>query len=200
MLMKIPKLYFLIIPILFLFVSSVTSTTYAATEDLPFLKNQNGVTQNTQNFDAFIDNATEEVNSTAPMVNTIVTTLLSIMFLVGVIKMGYALVTKTGMVLKGSTGVLIGIPIFVLTLRLFFILSFTTNKQGVTLLVIDGMNLLVRVGLFVSIGMVLIGLLMRLFHKFLNHPEYARWSKRLYIGAAWLCLLTSVMPIVIRSI
>lgn len=178
---------------------SLQSVAFAAVSQSPWESNkQVGNEQN--GLDSLVGGLTSDVNGLAPMVSTIISAIFVIMFLVGVIKLGYSLVTKTGMVLKGSTGMLIGIPIFIVVIRLFFILAFTINSSGVTLLVTDVMNALIKIGFLAAVGMVLVGLVMTLFNKFLNHPAYARWSKVLYIGAITVTILTGVMPAVIQSI
>ncbi|MFC0273594.1 hypothetical protein ACFFIX_19570 [Metabacillus herbersteinensis] len=181
-----------------LFVFFLFNTFGSSASALPFIKE--GPSSNKKEFGSYMEGVTQDVNNLAPNVSTGISILFAIMFLIGVIKMSYSLVTKTGMILKGSTGVLIGVPIFVICLRLLSIIAFTTTGPGVTLLASDLMLLLIEIGFFAAIGMVLIGLLMKLFHKFLDHPEYARWSKRLFIGAGSLSLLTAIMPVVLRSI
>lgn len=172
---------------------------FAATTQSPWGSQSKGSGQE-GGVDSLIGGVTSDINGFAPTVSTIISAIFVIMFLVGVIKLGYSLVTKTGMILKGSTGMLIGIPIFIVTIRLFFILAFTINSSGVTLLVTDIMNALIKIGFLASVGMVLVGLVMTLFNKFLSHPAYARWSKVLYIGAITVTILTGVMPAVIQSI
>ncbi|MGN7299470.1 hypothetical protein [Ferdinandcohnia sp. SAFN-114] len=178
---------------------SVQSAAFAAVSQSPWGSQQKESGQG-GGMDSVVGGLTSDVNGLAPMVSTIISSIFVIMFLVGVIKLGYSLVTKTGMVLKGSTGMLIGIPIFIVAIRLFFILAFTTNSSGVTLLVTDTMNALIKIGFLASVVMVLVGLVMTLFNKFLNHPAYVRWSKVLYIGAITVSVLTGIMPAVIRSI
>lgn len=175
---------------------SIQSTAFAVATQSPWDKRSG----NDDGIDSLVGGITSDVNGLAPTVSIIISTIFVIMFLIGVIKLGYSLVTKTGMVLKGSTGILIGIPIFIVTIRLFFILAFTTSSLGVALLVTDVMTALVKIGFLASVVMVLIGLVMTLFNKFLNHPAYVRWSKVLYIGAVTVSILTGIMPAVIRSI
>ena len=185
---------------LLLSVGSLPMNVLAASDNLPIFQNDSGEKKEGTTMNQTVANLTDDLNSKAPTISLTISTLFSIMFLIGVIRMAYALVTKTGMVLKGSTGILIGVPIFVLTIRLFFVISFTTTESEIPQLVTDVMNLLIKSGFYAAIGMLFIGLLMKLFHKFLNHPEYGRWSKRLFIGSSSLIALTAIMPIVLRSI
>ncbi|QAS54861.1 hypothetical protein [Halobacillus litoralis] len=172
----------------------------SAETPLPFMKDRSENEVDKSGNSKFPYNLTEDLNEQAPVIEVMATTVLGIMFLIGVIMMVYALTTKTGMVLKRSTGILIGVPLFFITVRLFFILFFTTNGTNVTLLVTDILALLTSIGFYAAVGMVLIALIMRLFHKFLNHPEFYRWSKKLYIGAAGLTMLTAIVPLVIQNI
>ncbi|MCM3441412.1 hypothetical protein [Metabacillus halosaccharovorans] len=179
-----------------------SSSAFAATIEIPVPQKNDGLNGpvEAKEMNTFLDGVTKDFNINAPLVTVLISAILTIMFIFGIIRMIYALITKTGMVLKGSTGVLIGIPVFFVILRLFFILAFTVNKSQAALLVTDFLNLLIHVSYLLAIGMVLIGLAMKLFHRFLEHPEYGRWSKRLYIGAVSLTILTAIMPIVFESI
>lgn len=142
---------------------------------------------------------TDRVNGLAPSVSFIFSALFTIMFLAGVVRMGYSIVTKTGQIMKGSTGLLIWVPITFFFIRVLILIIFTTDSNGVTLLASDIINLIRTTGYFTAIGMVLIGLVLFLFFKLIEHPEYGRWSKRLWVTSALLTLLITVMPFVLGA-
>lgn len=148
----------------------------------------------------FFGGVGESLDSYAPTMGILFTAILTLMFIVGVIRLGYAMTTKTGMVLKGSTGMLICIPLLVVVVRLFFIFFFTTSSPDVTLLINDMITFLIYVGYYTALAMVLIGLFMRFLYKLLYHPKYGRWSWGLLQGAAFLVILSAIMPLVIQSI
>lgn len=196
------KTIFAITLCLFVLVS-VTSGEVSANSYLPFLDQYQGGSIDKiekKRIGTFANNIGKSLSSNANDISFIFNAIFAIMFLIGVIKMSYALITKTGMVLKGSTGILIGIPIVVVLIRLFFILSFTTNGPNATLFISNLLLFFIKSSFFAAVGMVLVGLLMKLFHKFLNHPEYARWSKTLIMGAGILSLVTAIMPTVLQGI
>lgn len=147
-------------------------------------------------FSEDVVNWTTNINSYAPTVSFLFSAIFVLMFLFGVVRLGYSIITKTGQVMKGSTGLLIWVPIAFFLIRLFLILLFTINSTNVTLIASDMIRLIRTTGYFTVLGMVLIGFAMFLFFKFLKHPEFGRWSKRLWVVAALLFVLTSIMPIV----
>ncbi|MEI2358390.1 hypothetical protein [Mesobacillus zeae] len=142
---------------------------------------------------------TESVNGFAPTVSFIFSAIFTIMFLTGVVRMGYSIVTKTGQVMKFSTGLLIWVPIAFFFIRVLIIILFTTNSNNVTLLASDIIDLIKTTGYFTSVGMVLIGLVLMLFYKLIEHPEFGRWSKRLWVTASLLTLLITIMPFVLGA-
>ncbi|QCJ45405.1 hypothetical protein FAY30_25985 (plasmid) [Bacillus sp. S3] len=142
---------------------------------------------------------TESINGLAPTVSFMFSALFTVMFLTGVVRMGYSIVTKTGQIMKGSTGILIWVPLSFFFIRIFILILFTTDSKNVTLLASDIINLIRTTGYFTSVGMTLIGLVLFLFFKLIEHPEYGRWSKRLWGTAALLTLLATVMPYVLGA-
>lgn len=146
-----------------------------------------------------LDSWTKTVNDTAPTVSFLFSAIFTIMFLAGVVRMGYSIVTKTGQIMKGSTGILIWVPVTFFMIRVFVLLLFTTESKSVTLLASDIINLIRTTGYFTSLGMILIGLILFFFYKLIEHPEYGRWGKRLWLYSAFLTLLTTIMPFVLGA-
>ncbi|GEN30679.1 hypothetical protein HNQ35_001554 [Cerasibacillus quisquiliarum] len=50
--------------------------------------------------------------------------------------------------------------------------------------------------LFVALGMILIGLLFRIFNKLISHPAYSRWSNRLFLFSG----ISIVLSIVVKPV
>lgn len=161
----------------------------------PVFSDSNGPT-----FNETIESWTNSVNGLAPTVSFMFSALFTIMFLAGVVRMGYSIITKTGQIMKGSTGLLIWVPITFFFIRVLILILFTTNSNSVTLLASDIINLITTTGYFTSTGMVLVGLVLYLFYKLIEHPEYGRWSKRLWVTSALLTLLITVMPFVMGAV
>jgi hypothetical protein len=142
---------------------------------------------------------TEQVNGMAPTVSFMISALFTIMFLTGVVRMGYSIITKTGQVMRFSTGILIWVPVTFFIIRLMIIIMFTTNVNDVTLLASDVISLIKSTGYYTSLGMTLIGLVFFFFYKLIEHPEFGRWSKRLWVSAALLTLMITIMPFVLGA-
>lgn len=168
---------------------SLTSLFPLTAKANPLMGSDNGPTLNDQ-----LGTWTESINGLAPTVSFMFSAFFTVMFLAGVVRMGYSIVTKTGHIMKGSTGILIWVPITFFFIRILILILFTTDSNNVTLLASDIISLVRTTGYFTSLGMILIGLVLFLFYKFIEHPEYGRWSKRLWVTAALLTLLASIMP------
>lgn len=160
-----------------------------------FIGNNNGPTLNEQT-----TLWADSINGLAPTVSLLFSSVFTIMFLAGVVRMGYSIITKTGQVMKGSTGILIWVPVTFFFIRILILIMFTTDSKNVTLLASDIISLIKTTGYFTSVGMILMGLVLFLFYKLIEHPEYGRWSKRLWVTAALLTLLTMVTPWVLGAV
>jgi uncharacterized membrane protein YozB (DUF420 family) len=167
-------------------------------QDMPFLDPNHNSSKS--DWGEQIQEWTFSINEKAPEVSMIFSTIFSIMFLIGILKMGYSLVTKTGSVMKEASSLLIWVPVVVFLIRIISIFMFTTNEHNITLLLSDLFKILQSLGIYLSIGLVLVGLVMHLFYKFLNHPDYGRWSKRLWVSSLLLGVMTGLMPIVIGGV
>lgn len=141
----------------------------------------------------------DSINSAAPTISFFFNAIFTIMFLYGVIRMGYSMVTKTGQVMKFSTNLMIWVPITVFLIRVLVLIMFTTTEKNVTLLASDMISLIQHIGYYFAIGMILIGLSLYLFHRLIRHPEYGRWSKRLWSLAGATILLVTIMPYVLGA-
>lgn len=80
------------------------------------------------------------------------------------------------------------------------LLLFTTNGKGVTLLASDFIRLITATSYSTVDWMISIGLIFYLFFHLIKHPEFGRWSKRMWGIAAVLTLLTILAPIVLGAV
>ena len=140
------------------------------------------------------------ITNLAPTVSDLFSALFTIMFLFGAVRLGYSIVTKTGQVMKGSSGLLIWIPITYFSIRVFMLLLFTTGGKGVTLLASDFIRLTTAAGYSTIDWMLTVGLVFFLFFNLIKHPEFGRWSKRMWGFAGVLTLLIIVTPIVLGAV
>lgn len=143
---------------------------------------------------------TEGINYLAPTVSNLFSALFTIMFLFGAVRLGYSIVTKTGQVMKDSTGLLIWVPITFFSIRALMLLLFTTDKKGVTLLASDFIRLITKTSFSTIHWMISIGIIFYIFFHLINHPEFGRWSKRMWGMAGVLILLTILAPIVLGAL
>lgn len=150
-------------------------------------------------FDEQMSSWTNQINSYAPTISFLFNAVFTIMFLIGVVKLGYSFVTKTGHVMKLSTGLLIWAPISFFFIRLLIIMMFTTTSKNVTLLASEMIHLIQSTVYYTSIGIILIGLVLFMFYRFIDHPEYSRWSKRLWAISLVLTLLATITPFVLGA-
>jgi len=127
--------------------------------------------------------------------------ILTILFVAAIISMAFSIVTKTGHWMKWATGTMIFSFIALLILRIGPILFLTTNAVGITLIVSDAVHFLKAIAFWAAIGMVLVGLYIRILHKVVsNHPEYFRWSKGLFVGSMILGFLSGVIPLLFKVV
>lgn len=184
----------------FFIASSLIDTISFASENKlnPFLPNTKGDFSKTRGIN--VTGMTEQLNSYAPTVSFIISMIFTIMFLAGIIILGYSLVTKTGHVMKGASSLLLWVPMTVFIIRFMSIFLFTTSTNNVTLIATDIMNLLRFTGFYISIGMVLVGLLLHLIFRLIKHPEFGRWSKRLWLGSTMITLMAIFVPVFLGSV
>ena len=187
--MKINKLW-----IVFIFIISTLLIDPLSAFASPISSNNNR-----GNFSKSVSTITDGINGLAPDVALIFNAIFTIMFLVGIVRMGYSMVTKTGQVMKSSMGLLIWVPLSYFIIKLFILFLFTIKGKNVTLLASDGIRLIQSTSYYTSIGMVLIGLILFLFYRFIDQPEYGRRGKRLWLIAFILSGLTVIMPYVLGA-
>lgn len=159
-------------------------------------KEFNGNPVEEKEFEPTIGNWTEDVNGIMPHIYDTGMKFITIMFIIAVVGLALSLVFKNGQWTKWSSGVMTTTLLIILVFRGGPIIMLTTDAIGITLFASDVLNFATSVGLYVAIGMTLVSLLMRLFYKLINHPDYFRWSKRLMIGSVIIAILSLVMPVV----
>lgn len=140
-----------------------------------------------------IGNAANQINSWAPKISILINRVFAVMFLLGVLTMGYSKVTKTGHVMKKSANTMVWAPAAYFIIKLVVILVFSIDKNTAQLFM-DTIYLLQYSGFYVAVGISLVGLLLHLFYKLIRHPEFMRWSKRLWSAAAVIVLAVILVP------
>jgi hypothetical protein len=143
---------------------------------------------------------TQLLEGSMPIVYGTGMTLITITFVVAVIVLVMAMIFKNGQWTKWSTGVMITTLILILFLRGLPILFFSSNAIGLTVIISDALSLAKSTGIYVSILMLFVGLLFRFNYSLINHKEFSRWSKRLFVGSVLTALLISVMPSILLGI
>lgn len=157
------------------------------------------INQGNSNFQDNVSGLGDTINSFAPSVSFIFSAIFTIMFLFGVVRMGYAIITKTGHVMKFSTGILIWIPITFFIIKIFIILLFTTNGTNGTLLASDIIKLIKTTTYFTSVGMILVGFILFFIYRLIHHPEFGRWSKRLWAISIVLSAASTIIPFILGT-
>lgn len=147
-------------------------------------------------FNPTIGSWTEDLTGIMPYVYDTGMKFITIMFIIAVVGLALSLIFKNGQWTKWSSGVMTTTLLIILIFRGGPIIMLTTDAIGITLFASDVLNFATSVGIYVAVGMALVSLLMRLFYKFINHPDYFRWSKRLMIGSVIIAVLSLVMPVV----
>lgn len=131
----------------------------------------------------------------------IIPAIFTALFIYFLIRLAYALITKVGTTLKSATWGLITIPLIFIFFRIVGIFILGEND----IINVDGylnsiISFLSSAILFVALGMILIGLLFRIFNKLISHPAYSRWSNRLFLFSGISIVLSIVVKPVLYNI
>ncbi|MFD1608684.1 hypothetical protein [Oceanobacillus luteolus] len=131
----------------------------------------------------------------------IIPAIFTALFIYFLIRLAYALITKVGTTLKSATWGLITIPLIFIFFRIVGIFILGEND----IINVDGylnsiISFLSSAILFVALGMILIGLLFRMFNKLISHPAYSRWSNRLFLYSGISIVLSIVVKPVLYNI
>ncbi|UNL87529.1 hypothetical protein [Priestia koreensis] len=171
-----------------------------ASSDIPnFVPKQGDMKIEAKRIDSGTSFMSDTLNGLLPKVMDVGIKVITIMFVAAVIVMAFALLMKNGQWTKIGTGVMMGSFVAIIMLRVVPIFMLTSDRMNITLFVNDTLDLLKHISFVAAIGMVIIGLFIRFLHQLLNHPDYFRWSKRLYIGALILTILSTFIPILFTA-
>ncbi|MFD1736170.1 hypothetical protein ACFSCX_06285 [Bacillus salitolerans] len=138
----------------------------------------------------------ERANELLPVVYSTGIKFITVIFLAAVVVMAFSMMMKIGQWTKWSTGVMISSLLVLILFRGVPLIILTTNAMGVSVLAGDFLKVLTKVGIYSSVGMILVGLALRYIYKLITHPDYNRWSKRLFIGSTIILLLSTIMPFI----
>ncbi|NRD81079.1 hypothetical protein HPT25_27690 [Bacillus sp. BRMEA1] len=158
--------------------------------------NMNGQSIQKKDFHSTMGSWMGDMDGILPQVYDTGMKFITIMFIIAVIALALSLIFKNGKWTKWSTGVMGTTLLIILFFRAGPIIMLTTNTIGVTLFASNLLKFVTSVGIYIAIGMLLVSLLMRLFYKLINHPDYFRWSKRLMLGSVIIAVLSLIIPVV----
>lgn len=145
------------------------------------------------NFNFFSE---EFLNSTAYNIYDYGIKIIYIIFLVAVVALVFGLVNKTGQWIKAATLAMIFSIVSLIVIRLFPLIIFASDVYSVTMLIDDFALMLQYIGYYCAAGLILVGLMIKFYHMMIRHPEFNRWSKRLFLAAIVTILLdTSIQYI-----
>lgn len=155
---------------------------------------------NKKPFGESLDSISSQINDLGPYFSYAFTIVFILMFLYGVIMLGYSIITKTGEKMKKSASVMLWVPIAFFLVRVGAVYVFTLDSLSDIFLADDIINFLRFTGYYLAIGMVLVSLCLTMYFKFVHHPEFGRWSKRLRFLAVAVIVLSTIMPVVFKGI
>lgn len=118
----------------------------------------------------------------------------SISFILGVIVMVMALITKNGQWMKWATGSMIFSFFTMLLMRLSVYFLFSTDVFHFMDIFTDFLDMFKATALIFTPFMLIAGLRLRKIHESTKQPEYYRWSNRVITGSGLLCVLAVLAP------
>lgn len=123
--------------------------------------------------------------------------IFDMIFVIGVIGLGFGLIFKQGQWQKFSSGMVKWSFIGSLLIRLIPLFIYTLNVIGINELFDDLLNMFQYTAYYTSVGVVFMAILLRFMHSLIHHPEYLRWSKRLSVFSILFLLLPSMVSFII---
>ena len=198
--LKLKKMAFILTSIVYILYSG--TMVYATSSPTPsfdgiIIPNQ----EPKQDYKEHLKNAGNHfIEDISPLLNNAINILFTILFLWGIWKMVYAMITKQGRVMKASTAVLISTPLVLIFIRVMFIIVLSSNVSNTTSLGEDIITLLTSIGYITSIGLLTLTLFNRFVFKLINHPEFQRRSKTFLGISVILIVLTAIIPGVLGGI
>lgn len=118
----------------------------------------------------------------------------SISFVLGVIVMIMALITKNGQWMKWATGSMIFSFVTMLMMRVSVYFLFSTDVFHFMDIFTDFLDTFKATALIFTPFMLIAGLRLRKIHESTKQPEYYRWSNRVITGSGLLCVLAVLAP------
>lgn len=184
-----------------IFLFPIQSNADSSMVDLDRIEKGESMFQTDSNFSDVLDNTAYTVNENTFIWSNIIPAIFTILFIIFLIRLGYALFTKVGSSLKGAVWGLISIPLIFIFLRIVGI--FVLGESNIVK--VDGyfnstIALLSTSILFIAVAMLFIGILLRFSHRLIKHPAYHRWSNRLFLFSALSVLLSIIVEPVLYNI
>ncbi|BAR87647.1 MULTISPECIES: hypothetical protein [Bacillus cereus group] len=120
--------------------------------------------------------------------------IFSISFVLGVIVMVMALITKNGQWMKWATGSMIFSFISMMSIRLSVYFLFSSDVFSFMNIFTDFLDLFKATALIFTPFMLIAGIRLRRIHESTKQPEYYRWANRVITGSCLLCMLAVLAP------
>ncbi|WP_237982356.1 hypothetical protein [Bacillus thuringiensis] len=120
--------------------------------------------------------------------------IFSILFVLGVIVMVMALITKNGQWMKWATGSMICSFVSMMSLRLSVYFFFSSDVFSFMNIFTDFLDLFKATALIFTPFMLIAGIRLRRIHESTKQPEYYRWSNRVITGSCLLSMLAVLAP------
>lgn len=161
---------------------------------IEYQKQQNG------ELDDFSNAVINPVESSFAKLFNIGFIIFTIIFVSALISLAGAVTLKNGQWMKWSSTTMIFTLIAILLLRLIPILFLTISVSGFTILLQNIITLMVSSLFYLSVGMFLISLFLKMLYKMFEHPKYFKWSRALFTGSIIILVLSTFTPSVILNL
>ncbi|MFK4011511.1 hypothetical protein [Bacillus cereus] len=159
-----------------------------------FKEGLNNRTKTTEKDDSFGSSIIQKVEGMYAPAFKVGVNIFSISFILGVIVMVLALITKNGQWMKWATGSMIFSFVSMMAMRLSVYFLFSSDVFSFMNIFTDFLDLFKSTALIFTPFMLIAGIRLRRIHESTKQPEYYRWSNRVITGSCLLCMLAVLAP------
>lgn len=124
----------------------------------------------------------------------VVVNIFSISFVLGVIVIVMALITKNGRWMKWAIGSRIFSFVSMMAMRLSVFFLFSSDVYSFMNIFTDFLDLFKATALIFTPFMLIAGIRLRSIHESTKQPEYYHWSNRVIMRSCLLCMLAVLAP------
>ncbi|TKI39969.1 hypothetical protein [Bacillus mycoides] len=144
--------------------------------------------------DSKLDGLSTKIDSFFPVVIKVGIQVIAVLFIVGVVGMIFAMITKNGQWTQLSTGLMLFSFVTMLLFRVGPYLLFSKGVESLLDLVPDFLGFIQTIALIAVPFMLVIGIRLYGIFKAVGQPEFYRWSKRIMLGSVLLFIVALVTP------